>query len=191
MKTFTRFLFLTSALTLSVTDGLAAPTGSNVASEATLRFSEKEYLHRWSKADQHEFTPRDQPDLKQWKDMVTLNYYPRATSGEGLAATANAVLENYKHHNAMVVKTSSVPRTAQKPAEHLIVVLFPRPEFIEAVFARFTLEKGTGTAVIYSHREYGNKIGDKMSVWLNQNGPIVENALMALKQYPDLSQPKG
>jgi hypothetical protein len=78
------------------------------------------YWHRWSNNDQHEFTPRGQEDLQKWADMVTINLYPDARDGDVLAATANAVLENYKKHQAMVLKTDSVPRTPDRPAEHYI-----------------------------------------------------------------------
>ena len=180
-----------TSIALQSTPGLASPADSPRASNATFRFSEIEYLHRWSKDDQHEFTPRNQPDLKRWSDMITVNYYRRVMNGDDLAASANSVLETYKNHRAIVVRTNSVPRTAQKPAEHLIVVLFPQPEFIEAVFARFTLEPGVGAAVIYSHREYGNKIGEQMSAWLKKHGPDIEKTLMTWNQVPAFGQLKG
>jgi hypothetical protein len=180
-----------SLMTLNPINGLASPGSSHQASSATLRFSNVEYLHRWSKNDQHEFTPREQTDLSHWNDMITINYYRRATDGDGLAAAANAVLEAYKSHRAVVVRTNSVPRTPQKPAEHLIVVLFPQPEFIEAVFARFKLEGGVGAAVIYSHRIYGNKVGEQMSAWLKANGPELEKTLMNLNKLPDMGAPKA
>src|SRR2546421_3712918 len=82
--------------------------------QAGVRFGGANYLHRWSKDDQHEYTPAGQENLKAWKDMVTINYYPIVKDGEGLASTANAVLENYKAHRARVIKTNSVPRTAVK-----------------------------------------------------------------------------
>jgi hypothetical protein len=122
--------------------------------------------------------------------MMTINYYRQVKDGDGLAGIANAVLENYKNNRAMVLKTSSVPRTPEKPAEHLIVVLFPRPEFIEAVFARLKIEKGVGAAAIYSHREYGAKVGDQMSAWLKKNGPVMEKNLMALEKLPKLDAAK-
>ena len=84
-------------------------------------FRDVGYFHRWSKNDQHEFTPENQEDLNKWSDMMTVNGYPDVGDGERLAATANAVLENYKANKASVVKTDSVPRTRDKPAEHLIV----------------------------------------------------------------------
>lgn len=61
-------------------------------------FRDVGYFHRWSKNDQHEFTPEKQEDLNKWSDMVTVNGYPDVGDGERLAATANAVLENYKRH---------------------------------------------------------------------------------------------
>lgn len=143
-------------------------------------FRDLAYAHRYSKDDLHEFTPTDRPDFERWTDMVTVNVYRKAKDGEGLAATANAVLGAYKANQAMVVRTDSVPRTQTREAEQLVVVLFPRKEFIEAAFARFRLEGGRGVSIVYSHRLYGAKVGDEMSRWLRQNGPAIEKELMAM-----------
>ena len=142
------------------------------------------YFHRWSKNEQHEFTPEKQEDLNKWSDMITINGYPNVNDGDSLAATANAVLENYKNAQARVLKTSSVPRTTDRPAEHLIAVVFARPNFIEAAFARFKLVDGKGFSFVYSHRIYGEKIGDEMSAWLKTNGEKVEKALMEWSSLP-------
>ena len=142
------------------------------------------YLHRWSKNHQHEFTPQGQEDLEKWSDMITLNIYPDARDGEALATKANAVLENYKSHKGMVLKTTSIPRTPDRPAEHFIAVVFGRPNFIEVAFARFKLVDGVGCSIVYSHRIYGEKIGDQMSAWLSGNGPEMEKALMAWNDTP-------
>jgi hypothetical protein len=147
-------------------------------------FRDVGYFHRWSKNDQHEFTPEKQEDLNKWSDMITVNAYPDVGDGERLAATANAVLENYKSHQAMVLKTRSVPRTADRPAEHLIAVVFTRPNFIEVAFARFKLVDGKGCSLVYSHRIYGEKIGDQMSAWLSANGQEIEKALMEWSSMP-------
>ncbi|MBS1807980.1 MAG: hypothetical protein JST84_07295 [Acidobacteria bacterium] len=157
---------------------------------AAFSFAEAQYFHRYTNGDQHEYTPNGQEDLNAWADMVTLQFYRKVKDGEALAATANAVLANYKTNQAMVVKTSSVPQTKAKPAEHLIVVLFPRPKFIEAVFARFRLRDGVGTAVIYSHRVYGEKVGNVMSDWLGKNGAAIENHLMKWDTVVKLPLPK-
>ena len=147
-------------------------------------FREIGYFHRWSRNDQHEFTPDRQEDLQKWTDMITVNGYPDATDGNRLAAKANAVLENYKNHQAMVLKTTSVPRTADRPAEHLVAVVFGRPGFIEVAFARFKLVDGAGCSLVYSHRMYGEKAGDQMGAWLKANGPAVEKTLMEWTSIP-------
>ncbi|HEX7516724.1 MAG TPA: hypothetical protein VF345_05495 [Chthoniobacterales bacterium] len=116
--------------------------------------------------------------------MITVNGYPNVGDGEHLAATANAVLENYKSHQARVLKTRSVPRTADRPAEHLIAVVFTQPDCIEVAFARFKLVDGEGCSAVYSHRIYGEKIGDQMSAWLSANGQEIEKALMEWSSMP-------
>jgi hypothetical protein len=152
--------------------------------EAAFSLAGVEYFHRFTKGGQHEYTPAGQEDLKAWKDMVTIHDYAQVKDGEALAAAANAVLENYKAAQALVVRTDSVPKTTDKEAEHLIVVVFGRPEFIEATFARFRMHAGTGTAVIYSHRIYGNKTGNEMSAWLEKTDTDTESNLMKWNAMP-------
>lgn len=152
---------------------------------ASFQFRDDRYFHRWSSAEQHEFTPEGQEDLAKWTDMVTIHRYLNVTDGEQLAATANAILGNYRRARGMVVRTSSLPRTEDRPAEHLLVVLFPTPEYIEAAFTRLKLSDGVGTSTVYSHREYGKKIGDRMSAWLKENGVHIEKALMAWEGNPN------
>src|SRR5688500_17665759 len=127
MKFNVRFVLLLPLVAFENSGGAAPATGPAKDTTSSFRFADVEYFHRWSKGDQHEFTPREQTDLKRWADMVTVNHYRQVNSADGLAGTANAVLEIYKNNRAVVVKTDSVARTAQKPAEHMIVVLFPRP----------------------------------------------------------------
>jgi hypothetical protein len=162
----------------------AHAAGGPPVSPVALKFADQTYLLRWSLKHQHEFTPVGQEDLNRWTDMVTINTYPGVSDGEGLADVANRVLGNYKRNKAMVLRTDSIPRTAVRPAEHLIVVLFPVRDYIEAVFARLRMADGRGTAVIYSHRLYGRKAGDAMAAWLKANGTTVERRLMALQEVP-------
>jgi hypothetical protein len=142
------------------------------------------YFHRWSMNNQHEFTLESQEDLEKWSDMITVNVYPDGHDGDALAAKANAVLENYKSHNGRVLRTNSVPRTPDRPAEHFISVVFGRQNFIEVAFARFKLVDGVGCSIVYSHRIYGEKVGDQMSAWLDHNGPKIERALMEWNNTP-------
>jgi len=154
------------------------------AAKPAFVFGGVSYLHRWSQNDQHEFTPEGQEDLEKWSDMITINVYPSAHDGDALSAKANAVLENYKSHKDMVLRTNSVLRTPDRPAEHFIGVVFGRSNFIEVAFARFKLLDGVGCSIVYSHRIYGEKVGDQMSAWLNDNGPKVEKMLMEWKDIP-------
>ena len=94
------------------------------------------------------------------------------------------MLENYKNNQARILKTDSVPRTTKRQAEHFIAAVFGRPEFIEVAFARFRMMDGKGYSFVYSHRIYGEKIGDKMSAWLSDHGAEVEKALMEWNSMP-------
>ncbi|HMG34106.1 MAG TPA: hypothetical protein VKM94_09230 [Blastocatellia bacterium] len=167
-----------------------APRGSaqgGAKKETTLDFNQTQYLHRWSQNDQHEFTPQHQEDLSKWIDMITINVYRQVKDGGGLAAVANQVLENYKSHRGIVIKTDSVPAAAGRPAEHLIVVVLGTPGFLEAVQARFKLINGKGAAIIHSHRVYGKEVGNEMSEWLKLNGQSLEKTLMSWDPPPSLS----
>jgi hypothetical protein len=165
---------------VAVAAGLLAFTRVAVAADdaPAFTFNSVEYFSRWSQGGQHEFTPRGQEDLERWTDMVTINHYPKVKDGDALAERANAVLENYTKHQAKVLRTASLPRTAEKPAEHFIAVVFGRPNFLEAAFARFQLVDGVGVSIVYSRRVYGEKVGNSMSSWLETNGPALEKALM-------------
>lgn len=182
MKIFVHHTLI--VLLLILASGAAPAAADGKGGSPAFKFAGVEYFSRWSKDDQHEFTPRDQEDLERWSDMVTLRRYRSVTDGDRLAAAANAVLENYKKNGAMIVKTDSTPRSAGKPAEHLIVALFPRKNFIEAVFARFMAVDGTGGSAIYCHRVYGQKAGNEMSAWLKANGPSLEKSLMRWEGFP-------
>jgi hypothetical protein len=188
MATLLRSIITTLFVALSTSTALAAESTETV--QSSVRLSDVQYFHRWSQNEQHEFTPQGQEELTRWTDMVTINYYRQVKDGDGLAMAANAVLENYKANRAMVVRTDSVAATPTTPAEHLIVVLFPQPEFVEAAFARFRIVDGVGLSVVYSHRKYGQKIGSEMSAWLQANGPATEKALMGIEQIPILPEPK-
>jgi hypothetical protein len=176
-------IFLSLAFAWSVVD-VRQSFATDPSPKGAFVFNGVGYFHRWSQSEQHEFTPEKQEDLNKWSDMMTINGYPDVSDGEGLAARANAVLANYENHQARVLKTRSVPRTADRPAEHLIAVFFTRPNFIEVAFARFKLVDGKGFSFVYSHRIYGEKIGDQMSAWLKANGEEVEKALLEWNSMP-------
>ncbi len=166
---------------VSAPPGAAGPP--RPAAGMTLRFDGVDYLHRWSKDGQNEFTPKSDPDLAKWSDMVTINVFEAVRTGEQLAEVANKVLGNYQARGK-VLRTDSKPRTADRPAEHLIVAALGDPAFLEAAFARLLLVEGSGYVVVRSHRIYGKAAGPAMSDWLKANGPNVERALMDWNQLP-------
>lgn len=152
----------------------------------TVNFRGTDYLHRWSKAGQNEFTPRSDSDLSAWRDMITINVHPAVTTGEQLADIANKTLSNYEQHGR-ILRTDSKARTDNRPAEHLVVAALGNPNFLEAAFARFVLVDGVGHVAVYSHRIYGKQAGPAMSEWLKANGTQVEQALMNWDKLPNLA----
>jgi hypothetical protein len=190
-KEFSNMASLTRSIAvvaLVAVGGFVAGAEPDSQFEPTVAFSFKDvdYFHRWSGGEQHEFTPKGQEDLEAWTDMLTVDPYPSIHDGDGLANAANLVLENYKDHGAKVIGTSSVPRTKDKPAEHLVVVMFRQPTFVEIVWARFMLNEDTGCAYVYSHRIYGEEISEQVNHWLQANGPVTEKALMTWDSMPAL-----
>lgn len=151
----------------------------------SLSFRGKRYVHRWSKASQHEFTPADDADLNHWTDMLTLNVHGSVHSGEALAQVANGVMANYQRHGK-VLQTRSTPRSATQPAEHFMAAVLGRPDVLEAAFARCVLVENTGLVLVASHRIHGQKVGPAMSEWLADKGDATERALMAWNHWPSL-----
>lgn len=150
------------------------------AEESTINLLGEDFVYRWSGGTQHEFTPSDQEDLKSWTDMLTINQYPDAKTGEALAGIANNLLGLYRQHGGHVLRTNSIPRTEEKEAEHLLVVALPQEEFVEIVFARLAMNGNKGSSIVYSHRIYGNQVGVEASAWLKENGQMSETGIMGL-----------
>jgi hypothetical protein len=166
---------------VSVSIGQAAD--DRVKEAMTVNFRGTDFVHRWSKDGQNEFTPRNDSDLATWRDMITVNVHESVVNGEQLAELANRVLSNYQRRGK-ILRSESKPRTADRPAEHLIVAALGDPNFLEAAFARFVLVNGAGVVTVYSHRVYGQAAGPAMSEWLKANGVQVETAMMAWDKMP-------
>jgi len=167
-----------------------AQTAETPAKEAMiLSFRGVDFVHRWSKDGQNEFTPRSDSDLATWRDMITVNVYESVTTDEQLADVANRILSRYQGRGK-IVRTDSKPRTGDRPAEHLIVAALGDPKFLEAAFARCVLVNGAGLVAVYSHRVYGQAAGPEMSEWLKANGAQVEKALMEWDKLPSAANLK-
>lgn len=177
---------LAAALGAALMPAATAWAQRPVDAGTTITFRGTSFMHRWSKGGQHEFTPADSADLATWRDMLTLNLHAAVTTGEQLAEVANKVLGNYQRAGK-ILQTRSTPRTAARPAEHLLVAVLGTPDLLEAAFARCLLHDGTGIVAVVSHRVYGKAAGPQMSDWLRANGPQVEQALMAWAALPSVA----
>jgi hypothetical protein len=184
-----RVALVWGVLSLSLSAALPAQAGEG-KDPVKVSFNGTEYVHRWSKDGQNEFTPAGQENLDAWKSMVTINVYADTRSGEDLALLANKVLGKYQAAGK-ILRTDSRPRTKAKEAEHFVAVLFPRPEYIEVAFARFLLLEKKGVVVVSSQRVYGKKAGDETAAWLDKNGPATEKALMAWNGIPSVASLAG
>ena len=151
---------------------------------AGISFAGVEYFYRWTNNVLFEFTPRGQSDLDHWTDMVSITVYRNATDANGLLNVATTVLGTNKQNHGVVLSTNSTTETPTKPVEYYIGVVLGTSNLLEAVFQRFVLIEGVGYGMIYSHRIYGQKVGDQMSPWIKENGPSTEKALMGYDPIP-------
>lgn len=139
------------------------------------------YFLRWSQDDQHEYTPEGQEDLARWTEMLTINYHRGITDPAELELLANHVLGNYRANNATIIRTGSLPATDTTPAEYLAVAAFRTAELVEVAMTRFKLLSGMAAALTFSHRAYGDEAVDQAMAWLQDNGALMESALMHLE----------
>lgn len=160
------------------------PAASAAAAGATLfQFAGQPFVHRWSHAGQHEFTPLAQPDLAKWQDMITVQLYDKVSNDDELALVANGVLVAYQKAG-QVIRANSLAATPGRPAEHLVVALLHDRGVREMVFARFRLTPGGGQALVYSHRVYGAEPDDAAGAWFRANDIPTEQAMMAWTDIP-------
>lgn len=163
-----------------------AAASAPAAAAALFQFAGKPFVHRWSQAGQHEFTPPAQPDLDKWQDMVTVQVYDKVTSADQLAFVANGVLVAYQK-TGLIIRTNSLKATAERPAEHMVVAVLHDKGVREMVFARFRLTPQGGQALVYSHRTYGMKPDDAAAAWFRANDIPLEKAMMAWTDIPSVA----
>ena len=173
---------LVAAATPEPPAATAAPAGAPL-----FRFDGKPFVHRWSKDGQHEFTPPAQPDMDKWQDMVTVQLYDNVGNADQLAFVANGVLVAYQK-SGLIIRTSSLKATPQRPAEHMVVAILKDKDVREMVFARFRLTpEGRGQAVVYSHRVYGMQPDAAASAWFREHDIPLEKAMMTWTDIPTVA----
>lgn len=72
------FACLVVVLTQSVPGKSLPQAADGKAKVEAFSFARVKYFHRFTKDDQHEYTPEGQEDLNAWADMVTINLYRKA-----------------------------------------------------------------------------------------------------------------
>lgn len=149
-------------------------------------FDGTEYFHRWSKDDQHDFTPLEQIELSDWSDMVSLYRYPGLQTAAELEALTNVVLAHYSRNGGIILKSGSTAGEPGKPLEYYLTAQLPQHDYQDAVFARFRLVNGVSTGAIYVHRIYGENTDGLMALWLKQHGAAKRKALKSWQANPTL-----
>jgi hypothetical protein len=137
------------------------------------------WVLRWSKDDQYEFTPSDQPDLERWTRMVTINLHEQVKHGEAMAG----VVANYQRAGR-VVRNAPGPAAGDAAAERFVSAVLTGPGMAEAVCARLLVRDGTGLVVVSSRRAYGADAERDAAAWLEAHGDAEEAALMAFDGFP-------
>jgi hypothetical protein len=184
-------LLLAAALAGSVPLAVAATPESPaaaapVAAAPLFQFAGTPFVHRWSHAGQHEFTPPAQPDLDHWQDMVTVQLYDKVRNADELAFVADSVLLAYRK-SGRVVRSASTTAVPDLPAEHMVVAVLHDKGLREMVFARFRLTPDGGQALVYSHRVYGLNPDDEAGKWFRANDPAIAQAMMAWTDIPSVT----
>ena len=162
---------------------------AQTAGRSAFRFNGTDYFFRWSDDTLFEFTPPGQSNLDTWTDMMSVVVYRGVKTADDLASAANSLLDATRSKGA-VLKTRSVPRTPDRPAEHFIASMMAGSGVVEGVFTRLVLMDGVGYALIFSHRLYGqdlHKAAQLLGDWENAHGADMEKALMSFVPVPDLS----
>lgn len=163
-----------------------AGTGRARATSVAFTFDGAEYVHRWSRNGQHEFTPPDQPDLGRWTRMVTIIVVPHVNDAESLAALVDRVVANYQGAGK-VIRSQRRPRADGAPEEHFVSALLGSVDALETVFARVMLHEGVGVVVVSSYRATGEDAASSARAWFQANAPREEDALMSWKGVPSLA----
>ena len=129
-------------------------TGDAPPVSLTFTFDRQNYVNRWSKSGQNEFTPTSEKDLNKWNDMMTVSIFKHLTNLQGVKAASVATQGLYKSAGVLLDTTNR--KKADQSEDYLLVGLIedPNKAYTEIAFTRFMLVKGHGQSIVYSHRIY-------------------------------------
>ena len=152
-----------------------------------LSFAGEDYLHRSTMAGRSDFTPASQPDLKNFRDRLTVVVRENVTSPDQLGTIANNLVGTVSDVGE-IVRAESMPNPQTGETEHFIAAKLQGSNFTQAAFARVALVDGKGMAIVYTHRTYGEHSFESSTGWMDRNGEATEKALMAWTGMPKLAQ---
>ena len=155
-----------------------------------LSFAGEDYVHRSTFAGRSDFTPASQPDLKKFRDRMTVVVRENVTSSDQLGTIANNLVATVSDVGE-IVRTESRPNPVTGETEHFIAAKLEGPGFTQAAFGRVALVEGKGMAIVYTHRTYGEHSSESSTGWMDRNGESTERALMAWTGMPKLAQLKA
>ena len=188
---FTRRGFLAGSAAFALLKAAGLPAQTTATPQ--LRFNGAAYLFRWTNGRLFEFTPEGQEDLDKWTEMVSVLVLRDVNSPEKLADFASILLERYKARHGLL-RTNTVPATAQNPAQHFVAGLLLANGIAECVFNRILLMHDIGYNFVYSHRNYGSDMKqtvDQTASWAKANGASIENAVMTFDALPEAGTLEG
>ena len=157
---------------------------------ARLSFAGQEYVLRVSGKDRWDFTPTSQPDLKTWRDRVTIVVRENVTTGAQLSTIASNLFATVGDLGE-VVSANSEPNAQTGETEHFMAAKLQGKGFTQAAFGRVALVEGKGMAIVYSHRSYGEHSTESSTGWMDRNGEATERELMRWSGMPKIAQLKA
>ena len=179
--------FLAALAVLVSASAIAKESAKPASRPLKLNFSGTEYLHRQSQGGRSDFTPASQPDLKTWRDRMTVIVRDQVTSSDQLSTIAGNLVATVDDLGEVVhAESKSNPATGE--TEHFIAARVDAPDYSQAAFARIALVDGKGMVIVYSHRAYGAHSAEAIGGWIDRNGESIESALMSWKDLPTPAQ---
>ena len=174
------------AASFAVAKEPARPAGAKAA-PMKLNFMGVDYVHRLTFKGRSDFTPAAQPDLKAFRDRLTIVVSDKPAGSEQLSTIAGNIMGTVSDLGE-VVSTDSRANPATHETEHFIAAQMQAPGYTQAAFARVALVEGKAVVVVFTHRSYGEHAAESNNGWMDRNGEATERALMSWTGTPGLAR---
>ncbi|RMH89533.1 hypothetical protein EBB59_10610 [Lysobacter pythonis] len=139
-------------------------------SAEVLSFDGVRYLHRWSKNGHNEYTPADQPDLRRWRQMLTLIEKPGMNPRQ-MAQWAQATASGFEERGILFGKDQPVA------GEYRLLGVLRDSGVVEVNYARFMQANGGAMLLMVQRRFYDDERRE-MADWVRDNTPRISRRLL-------------